>query len=466
MVLEKRHGAHARTAVGVEQADPATRMCATAQREPPGRAWATLAKAAVPTPLGAAHDALELQPRGTSAAERRVRRVLGSTGFMTAKLRIAGGREWTPPDGAFDAVLDRVLARLTPGAALERDLHEQRRRGRAIELAADAVEPLLEAAYTAYVRLVRVWRAGFPDDGHDELVEHTGRLVRLLEAARGPVPLESWSIRRLQAFGGSIEASFPRELQHTLLPLVQADPALAERVLGVLRDQDLGEEATAIMGAAFLPAGRDDAFLLACARHRREEVRFHLFRLLARNRPLPDPGSLKATLAPDATLAIVQAGLADPSPRVRQRALAYAYGLGRVPGAEILRALASERDPDTRACALLALGLLDDPASLATLVHAFEQGEAAETHAAVWALARRSDGVARVLAAVEDARPEVRPEAIGAIMHVSAPLSDAQLAWLGAPERAPEARAAVQAYRRRRGQAASAFQVDATVRTR
>jgi hypothetical protein len=385
---------------------------------------------------------------------------------MTAKLRIAEGCEWTAADWAFDAVLERVLERLTAGAALEQRLHELRRQGRTIDLVGDltpeSLGQLLEATHAAYVRLVRVWRAGFPDSGHDELVEHLGRLMRLLERQLD-VPVETWSIRRLQAFGGSIDVCFPKELQQGLLPLIQHDAPLAEQVLRKLRDLDLDEEASAIMGAAFLPAARDEAFLLESASHRREEVRFTLFRLLARNRHLPDPGSLKPNLPAEVTDAILRAGVTDASPRVRQRAVAYAYGLGRVASVkpQLVSALnVPDPDPPSRAYMLLAFGVLDDAETLALLVRGLESGTPEEMNAAVWALARRPDGVARALAAVEDPRPALRPEAIGAIMHVSAPLTDEQLAWLASTDRAPEARAAVEAYRRRKGLASSMFQVE------
>jgi hypothetical protein len=234
--------------------------------------------------------------------------------------------------------------------------------------------------------------------------------------------------------------------------MIAADPARAEAALRRLRDADVGEDASAIMGAAFLPSGRDEVFMLECATHAREEVRFELFKLLARNQRLPDPGSLQASLTDANTLTLLRAGLADPAPRVRARAVAYAYGLGRVATvrAELVAAVRTEADRQARAYELLGLGLLDDAESLSLLTRALDAAASVEdVNAALWALARRPDGVARVLAALDDTRAEVRREATGALIHVGAPLAAEQLAWLAAPERPADTRAAHEAYQRR-----------------
>ena len=383
---------------------------------------------------------------------------------MNPKLIVSEGRDWTPSEWAFGAVLGRVASRLALVDPLRTLLENMRQAGLG-DLRGSSparLATLLEATHTTYVRLVRVWRAGFPDEGHDELVEHTGTLIQLLEELV-PQRLEDWSVRRLQAFGGSIDVCFPKQLQRTLLPLLRDDDGLAERVVVKLRDLDLDEERSALSAAAFLAPDARDRFYRDSAGHPREEVRYALFKLLARGRSLPEPGSLAANLPVEVADTILRAGVTDPSPRVRQRAIAYAYGLGRVVAlrTELIAALdAPDPDETTRAYELLALGLLDDVETLPLLVRAFESGTQVEIDAAVWALARRNDGVARVVAAVEDPRPRVRSEALDAITHVAGALSDEQLAWLSAPERPAGAREAVQHHQRRKGVPDPAFRFE------
>lgn len=76
----------------------------------------------------------------------------------------------------------------------------------------------------------------------------------------------------------------------------------------------------------------------------------------------------------------------------------------------------------------VALGIASDAASRALLLDALERGEQKEATSAIWALARRPDGIQRVLGLVGDARPWVMPEVIDAIAEVSAPVTDEQLA--------------------------------------
>ena len=391
---------------------------------------------------------------------------------MTTPYLILGDEPyWSAPVWEFDAVLERTAAQLAPEEPAHELLELARRRGSADLRRMDRAElaHLLEAVHTAYVRMVRVWRAGFPDDRHADVLPHLGRLAQRLEAAV-PEPVERWSLRRLQAFGGAIDACFPGELSRALLPLIREDAARAEHVLRVLRDRDIDEDASAIAGAAFLPGGRNEAFLLECARHRREAVRFTLFKLLSGGRALPDPGSLTTGFSDDTITGLLRAGITDPSPRVRERAIAYGYGIGRVAAvrAELIAALSpATLDPDEtcRAYELLALGVLDGADTLALLTRAFEHGAPVEATAATWALARRPDGIARVVAAVDDPRPEIRPEAIGAIMHVSGPLAAEHAAWLASPDRAPDVRQAVEHNQRRGGIPDPASSISVTTST-
>jgi HEAT repeats len=192
--------------------------------------------------------------------------------------------------------------------------------------------------------------------------------------------------------------------------------------------------------------------LLALADHPREAVRYRLVLLLSRHTPVPQPGTVPLVLSPSGTDTLIRRALADESPRIRARAAALAYGTGRV---EAVREplLEGTRDPDdeVRSYCLIALGVLHDAQSLQVLKDAFSRGTTGEATAAIWALARRPDGVAIAVSAVDDPREHLGAEAVGALMHVSADLSRDQMAWLDAPDRRPEVRDALRAYRARRG---------------
>jgi hypothetical protein len=167
---------------------------------------------------------------------------------------------------------------------------------------------------------------------------------------------------------------------------------------------------------------------------------------VTRNANLPPPGSLKLSFSIADTDAMIAIGMSDASARVRERAIVCAYGTGRVEAhaPAVIRAATEDPSERVRVFALVALGLLRDPESHAILARAFADGTDAEVDAAVWALARRPDGIAQVVAAVEDPRPQVRPEAIGAIANVAIELDDVQLAWLRATAREPIVREAAE----------------------
>src|SRR5690606_22942984 len=63
----------------------------------------------------------------------------------------------------------------------------------------------------------------------------------------------------------------------------------------------------------------------------------------------------------------------------------------------------------------------------AILIDRLEHGSQADIKSAIWALARRHDGVQRVLRLADDPRPWIEEELLGAIAEVSAPLTDEQL---------------------------------------
>lgn len=89
-------------------------------------------------------------------------------------------------------------------------------------------------------------------------------------------------------------------------------------------------------------------------------------------------------------------------------------------------------DPDegVRQYAIVALGTLDDAESRARLVATLEAGSRPEVTSAIWALARRADGLARVLTLATDDRDWVRSELLYALAAVAAPMTDEQIAEL------------------------------------
>jgi predicted naringenin-chalcone synthase len=100
-------------------------------------------------------------------------------------------------------------------------------------------------------------------------------------------------------------------------------------------------------------------------------------------------------------------------------------------------ALADDDHPRIRQYALIALGTLDDVASLARLQAALDTGTADEATSAVWGLALRADGLAIVLADAADRRDDIVLELLQALAEVSAPMTDAQLTILALTVRDP-----------------------------
>jgi hypothetical protein len=236
----------------------------------------------------------------------------------------------------------------------------------------------------------------------------------------------------------------PAEITRVLLPRVAEDAAAAERaLLRLVAGEIPGGLTPGLIGLHFLPPARRDAQLLRLMAEGEEAARVRVLELAARNQKLPPPGSLRPDYPAETEDRLLRAGLADPSPRVRERAVAWAYGLGRIAAhRDAILAGLSDADEACRGYCLLALGVLDDPASRARLGDALAHGSAREATAAVWALARRPDGIAAVVASVDDARPDLRREALGAIIHVAVPLDEEALARLQAADRPAEVRAA------------------------
>jgi hypothetical protein len=152
---------------------------------------------------------------------------------------------------------------------------------------------------------------------------------------------------------------------------------------------------------------------------------------------------------------LLSMGLADSGHQVRARAIALAYGTGSVEGhCDQMRALAS-RDPEqgVRQYALVALGVLNDAGSRALLVDRLEHGSQEESTSALWVLARRPDGIARVLALAGDKRQWLIDELVHAVAEAAAPLNDDQLGDLRERVSSPELAGMIQRHidRTRRG---------------
>jgi hypothetical protein len=171
----------------------------------------------------------------------------------------------------------------------------------------------------------------------------------------------------------------------------------------------------------FLPQAQYERVLISLAQHPRETVRFNLFRLLTRNYQLPAPYSLRPGFSFSAVDSLIREGVADSSARVRERATAFALGTGRVgPALERLMAGATDSVESCRCYCLLALGLAEGEGSLGILRRAFDDEAEAVVTAAIWALARRCDGIPILLQSLinEPARPrqEIISAAIASMM--------------------------------------------------
>ncbi len=371
------------------------------------------------------------------------------SGEGSGAIVIRDGIRWSPPAPVLDAVLDRLGVQLGAADALITRLRRARR-GVADLRGVDpaSVRRLLDAAGAAYVELLDRGRlASEPDP--EEMADHLGDLIASLrgDERAGRLAPGAMSVLDLTVLERAIRTG-PRALR-VFVPLLD-DRESARALLLRMVDEVPGGESSAIVGLAFLPEAAREPVLLQLAAHPRESVRYNLFRLLTRSERVPQPGTLPLLLSPAGTDELIRAGLSDSSPEVRERAAALAYGARLADrAAEALLAGAADPDPAARSLCLLALGLLGDERSLGALEQAFERGSDRDAIAAVWALARRPDGVDIAARAAADPRPGVQLEAISALMHVAEGLSDERLAWLDAPERPPGVKDALRAYRAR-----------------
>ena len=206
----------------------------------------------------------------------------------------------------------------------------------------------------------------------------------------------------------------PRQLADTFEQMITAHP---------------GAVATVVNGSVLLSQQQRMSILERVARDPRPGVREHFYSLLGKHHRLTPPGSITLdNVDPDLLGKVLAGGIDDPNAAVRQRAIAAAYGLGAV---DRLRARRLPRiaddDIEVRQYALVSLGALHDHESLAVLYDRLDHGIEPEITSTIWALARRPDGLDRVLKLAGDPRPWIENELLAAFAEVSAPMTDAQI---------------------------------------
>lgn len=221
---------------------------------------------------------------------------------------------------------------------------------------------------------------------------------------------------------------------HEFLPGVVPDLALA------IVDVRPTAVAWAYAACAVVKPEARTKILHGIAGFRLDSVREHFFALLGQHRRLVPPGSIPTRGLPADVLGdVLRIGITDRVAKVRERAIAAAYGMNAI---ALVRdeVMAATEDPEmaVRQYALVALGTLDDGASLARLHDRLAHGTREEMTSAVWALARRPDGLGTVLARVGDERPWLRGEVLSALAEVAAPMTDAQLAAVRAAVTTPD----------------------------
>ncbi len=254
-----------------------------------------------------------------------------------------------------------------------------------------------------------------------------GVVATLLERAASatPMPLDS----KVVDLAVTWWLSHPKESTLVEMALAQTNANQLEELFCAIADQHPEAVAVAVSGSIIL-GDRRGTILEGIARDPRPDVREHLFALLGRHRRLVPPGSITvANVDKNGLDRILSIGLADPVDKVRERAIALAYATGTVESHrdEICALASNDPAPGARQYALVALGLLGDSGSRSQLVDRLEHGDQAEATSALWALARRPDGISRVLELAGDDRQWIVDELVNAVAEVAAPLSDAQL---------------------------------------
>lgn len=239
----------------------------------------------------------------------------------------------------------------------------------------------------------------------DSLDESPARLHRIAAWARGNTRSSTivlaWMARRNGA-----------ALARLMCSLIKTVPTAVPLVAGA---------------AVFLDEDQKLSVLLSVASHSEEAAREHLFALLGTHRRLVPPGTISQRSMPDSVLIpLLEVGLRDAAPKVRVRAIAYAYGIGAVEKVRpFIMANLQHKDGEVRGYALLSLGVMHDRESLDVLVDRVNGTAREDAVSALWALARRSDGIQHVLALANN--PDFAVDVISAVAEVSTPLGDGTL---------------------------------------
>lgn len=238
-------------------------------------------------------------------------------------------------------------------------------------------------------------------------------------------PAGEMTATELSALACAIKSG-PREIVRAFFPLLKDKDEAARILLRILEEVPDGES-PAIIGFHALPLEQCERILLSLARHRRETVRFTLFRLMTRNYKLSEPYSLRPPLSDAGMDELTRLGLVDESPRVRERAAAFAHGTGRVDPVQ-KQLIAGTRDPVERCrwYCLLALGVAQDEHTHKILTDAFYQGDEPQATVAIWALARRPDGIPTLTRALNVTDSQLRGEILSALNWAN---TDAAQAW-------------------------------------
>lgn len=206
--------------------------------------------------------------------------------------------------------------------------------------------------------------------------------------------------------------------------------AFDEFVLAIAAGNDDVTSTVHALAAQASPDVRRDA-LTSLARHPLRDIREHLFALLGKHHRLLPPASIEHHYPADVYVAFLAMGLNDTDSKVRQRAIAAAYGLGLAPHLrEHVLALLNDPDIAVRQYAIVALGVFDDDMSRNKLASLLREGSVEEVTSAIWAAARRRDLIEDVLAMAGDVREWVNNDLLGAFAEVSVPLTDEQIAAL------------------------------------
>lgn len=296
--------------------------------------------------------------------------------------------------------------------------------GLAIDSNHAAVVALIQGRYSDAIDSTRAELSGAR--GEYFAVLHI--MARALAKQADPLDAQTRSLFRQWLRRDDVRNSVLRRL--LLAPLIRdvSPPTLESLVYDLARDdEDLTSTLLGLAGFLSPPARR--RALEQLARHRRDEIREHLFALLGQNHRLCPPGTIDYAKGAEAEYAqLLAIGFRDSNSRVRERAVAAAYGLGLVTHLrEHVLALINDPEMAVRQYAIVALGVLDDDTSRNVLSRFLREGSVEECTSAIWAAARRRDLIADVLGMAGDSREWVNNEVLGAFAEVSVPLTDEQI---------------------------------------